>query len=384
MKVTIFCEVLGQENNGTTIAAMNLIRHLKSKGHQVTVICPDQDKKGQEGYVVLPIKHFGFIIDSILKRNGIVTAKFDYDLIYNAMKDADIIHFMVPLFIAKKASKLAKSLNKPITAGFHAQAENLTSHIFMKNCRLANHLTYKFYNNNLFTRVDAIHYPTQFIRDLFEKEIHKRTNGYVISNGVNNNFKPLQIEKSSLLKNKFCILFIGRFSKEKSHMVLLKAVKLSKHEKDIQLLFAGIGPTKNKVVKYGKKHLTNQPIIDFYSRDELISIINQCDLYCHPSEVEIEAISCLEAIACGLVPIISDSPRSATKAFAIDKMCLFNCNNSQDLANKIDYFIDNPQELSDLRNKYLKESERFEQTYCMDLMEQMLKEVVLEKEKENG
>ena len=45
MKITIICDVLGRENNGTTIAAMNLIRSLKSKGHDVTVVCPDEDKK---------------------------------------------------------------------------------------------------------------------------------------------------------------------------------------------------------------------------------------------------------------------------------------------------------------------------------------------------
>lgn len=41
MKITIVCDVLGEENNGTTIAAMNLIRSLKAKGHNVTVVCPD-------------------------------------------------------------------------------------------------------------------------------------------------------------------------------------------------------------------------------------------------------------------------------------------------------------------------------------------------------
>lgn len=33
MKILVVCDVLGKENNGTTIAAMNLIRYLKSRGH---------------------------------------------------------------------------------------------------------------------------------------------------------------------------------------------------------------------------------------------------------------------------------------------------------------------------------------------------------------
>jgi len=44
MKVTIVCDVLGTENNGTTIAAMNLVRSLRSRGHEVKIVCPDADK----------------------------------------------------------------------------------------------------------------------------------------------------------------------------------------------------------------------------------------------------------------------------------------------------------------------------------------------------
>lgn len=47
MKITIVCDVLGKENNGTTIAAMNLIRYLREHGHEVRVLCCDQDHIGK-------------------------------------------------------------------------------------------------------------------------------------------------------------------------------------------------------------------------------------------------------------------------------------------------------------------------------------------------
>ena len=47
MIVTVVCDVLGKENNGATIAGMNLIRFLKKQGHEVRILCADQDKKGQ-------------------------------------------------------------------------------------------------------------------------------------------------------------------------------------------------------------------------------------------------------------------------------------------------------------------------------------------------
>ena len=83
------------------------------------------------------------------------------------------------------------------------------------------------------------------------------------------------------------------------------------------------------------------PIMKFYSKEELCDVINYSDLYCHPSEVEIEGIACLEAVSTGLVPVISDSKRSATKYLAIDDKNLFKCNDSVDLAKKIDYWFEN-------------------------------------------
>ena len=35
VKVAVICDVLGQANNGTTIAALNLIRTLREKRHEV-------------------------------------------------------------------------------------------------------------------------------------------------------------------------------------------------------------------------------------------------------------------------------------------------------------------------------------------------------------
>ena len=63
-----------------------------------------------------------------------------------------------------------------------------------------------------------------------------------------------------------------------------------------------------------------------------------------PVEMELEGISCLEAIACGKLTIVSNSPLSATKTFAIDDKCIFKNRKPQSLANVIDYWIEHPEE----------------------------------------
>ncbi len=376
MKICVVSDVLDEENNGTTIAAMNLIRTLKAKGHEVKVVCPvTKYHKGEEDFYFVPKWKFPKVFQNIIDKNNVVIGKPKKKVFYEAMKDCDVVHVMIPLFIGPKAARYAKKkLKKPLTIGFHAQAENVSSHILgLMNSKMVNKVIYKHYYKKAYKYADCIHYPTDFIRNVFE-DIVGKTNGYVISNGVQKIFRPIESEKPEELKDKKVILFTGRLSLEKSHSILIKAISLSKYEKDIQLILAGQGPRKEEIEKLSKKLLTNQPIINFYTREELVKIINYADLYCHPAEVEIEAISCLEAICCGLVPVIANSPKCATKEFALDERSLFEVNNPESLRDKIDYWFDHPDELKEMKDKYANTSSRFDFDECMDKMELMIKD----------
>lgn len=130
------------------------------------------------------------------------------------------------------------------------------------------------------------------------------------------------------------------------------------------------------------KALKNPPIFRFFSREELVKTINSADLYVHPAEIEIEAISCLEAISCGLVPVISDSPRSATRFFALGEQNLFRCNDSKALAERIDWWLEHPAEQETCSKAYLGYTKQFDFDACMDRMEQMILETHAAKHKE--
>lgn len=375
MKVTMVCDVLGSENNGTTVAAMNLYRNLKAKGHTVKIVCPDKDKEGKEDFFVVPTVNLG-VFNNYVAKNGVTIAKCDEDILRKAIEGSDVVHILVPFSLGRHAIKICKELNIPMTASFHAQAENLSSHVFLKDSKLASKLIYNNFYNHFYKYIDAVHYPTEFIKNVFEGSVKKKTNAYVISNGVNKRFVKREVEKPEELKDKFVILFTGRYSKEKSHKVLIDAVKLSKYEKDIQLIFAGAGPLEEKLKDYSKKNLTNMPMFRFFGREEMVDCINYSDLYVHPAEIEIEAIACLEAIACGLVPVIANSPRCATKAFAMDEKNLFKNKDSKDLCKKIEYWIEHPEEKKSRSAEYLGFATEFDQDNCMDNMEKMLKDVI--------
>lgn len=383
MQVTIIAPVLGEENNGTTVATFNLINSLREKGHHVNVVCGDDFRKGQPGFYVLPKQSLG-PIDGIVKANNVVLAKMDKGIIREACRGSDVVHVTMPLFLGAKVAKfIKKELGLPVTGGFHAQAENFSSHILnWMNSDIFNRYIYKRYHAGLYQYCDGIHYPTTFIKDVFERIVGP-TPAYVVSNGVRDTFYQKDVERPDYLKGKKVILFTGRLSKEKSHAILVKAVALSKYESDIQLVFAGQGPREKQIRKLAKKRLSNQPIIKFFSFNELNDMINIADLYVHPAQIEIEAISCLEAIKCGKVPVIANSPGCATKAFALDDRSLFEVNNPRDLSDKIDYWFDHDEERKRMGKVYAQSPVVDSVEKCMDKMEDMLMEVIANAKQES-
>ncbi len=368
MIACIVCDILGEKNNGTTLAATNLIDYLKSKGHEVRVVCCDKDKNNLENYYVTPTLDLGKFCNKILEKNGVTPAKADESVLRKAIEGSDVVHLLIPFFLARRAAKIAKELNKPITASFHCQAENVTAHVFMMNFPLANTLVYKNFYKHVYQYCDIIHYPTTFIRDVFEKETHK-TNAVVISNGVNEQF--YKDVPSNRISDKFTIVCTGRYSKEKAQHLLIKATAKSKHRDDIKLVFAGAGPYENSLKKLSAKHGTDAEF-RLFPRDELLSLLHGADLYVHTAIIEIEAIACLEAIVSGLIPVINNSPRSATKAFALDGNNLFKLNDVNDLAAKIDFWYEHPELIKEYKARYKSIIANFDQKECMHKMEEML------------
>ena len=200
-----------------------------------------------------------------------------------------------------------------------------------------NNFIYKYYRDVFYNYFRHIHCPSEFIANELEKHGYS-AKLHVISNGVDKAFRVNKQKKPLEYGNKFIITMVGRFSEEKRQDLLIEAVKQSKYKNKIQLIFCGKGP-KRKELEEKARELPNKTIFGFYTKEKLIEILDYSDLYVHTSDVEIEAISCLEAIATGLVPIISDSEKSATKQFTLDRRSLFEHGNSVDLANKIDYWI---------------------------------------------
>lgn len=359
MKITVVCDALGSLDNGTAIAATALVRAMKKRGHEVVVVCSDAAKAGKEGYLVISRRG---------SENGLRGS--DREILENAVWDSDTVHVMTPFALGSAAVRLCKQHLIPVSADFYVRTDNLNARSGRNSLRAAHNAAYFRYYADLYRHADAVRFPSELSRSMFSKVIGHEVSGYVIPNGVDERFRPNGAQKPRALRDKFVILYCAPYKRGKNHRTLIDAAALSKHSEKIQLILAGSGPLKGALKKRGKK-LKNQPILTSYPYSQLPNLYNCADLYVHPARFDMDASSCMEALACGLVPLIADSPFSAAKSFAPDDRNLFEYGDASALAAKIDRIIEYPEVLEAYREQYRGITEKLSRDACMDRMEEM-------------
>ncbi|MBR2166085.1 MAG: glycosyltransferase [Paludibacteraceae bacterium] len=384
MKILFVIDSFYTTNNGTSISAQRFAGELRKRGHEVRVLCWDTPKDAQ-GDFTIPKFHLP-IFQPLCDKHDFSFAYTDKNIVHAACDWADIVHVFVPFGIEKEAIDYCNQIGKPVTAAFHIQPENMTSSVSMGKVEWFNELFYRSFRYNIYNRVRHVHVPSQFMGNMiaergYTAKIHP------ISNGIQEAFmeagekkaesRKLKVERAP--KDVFKIMMIGRLSQEKRQDVIINAVKYSKYADRIQLVFAGKGPEYEKYVELGKD-LKHQPQFIYVGRDELIKNLLDTDLYVHASDMESEAISCIEAFSTGLVPVIANSHVSATPQFALDGRSLFMPGDPKDLARAIDYWLDHPGERRVMEEKYRQFGRQYSLATSVEMFEQMLNEEIKENE----
>ncbi len=374
MIITIVMEQYGALNNGTTATAMRLGYELMKKGHTIRVLtCSNYE--GEKGEYVYQLNPYNVpIFNGIILKQGMQFASYDEEVCEEAIKGSDIVHIYLPFNIGIKVKKLCKKYNVPFTSAFHCQPENITSTIGLGKFHFINRLIYFGFRKLFYKDVNIIHCPSEMIKTQLVKH-HYKNDFRVISNGITSFFSVEKVNRPEELKNKIVLVSAGRYSKEKRQDIMIDAVLKSKYSSNIVLILCGKGPKEKYLLNKAKK-LNNQVIFKFCTQEELKEIFNYSDLYLHASDAEIEGLACMEAMACGLVPIISDSKLSATSQFALSKKCIIKKGSSTSLAESIDYFIEHPQELRELKPLYAENAKKYRIEHCIDEMEKMFNDAI--------
>ena len=379
MKILLVMDQFDTANNGTTISAQRFAQTLRARGNEVRVAAVGAPG---EGRYVMPALWFPAPAAKLIRSQGMQLAKPDKELLRQAISWADVVHFLMPFALSRAGLRIAEELGVPHTAAFHVQPENITYSIGLGKRRLANELLYRELRAHFYNRFSHVHCPSEFIAG------ELRSHGYtaqlhVISNGVDPSFCYCRSEKTPQFAGRKVLLMIGRLSAEKRQDVLIDAVARSRYSNEIQLVLAGQGPKEAALRRQGEK-LPHPPIIGFYTQQQLQQLLSMTDLYVHASDAEIEAISCIEAFSTGAVPVIADSPLSATPQFALTPYSLFPAGSAAALAGRIDYWLAHPAQRQAMGLRYAQAGKAYGLDACVARAEQMFLQAIDEQQRGAG
>ncbi|RLD33593.1 MAG: hypothetical protein DRI73_05225 [Bacteroidetes bacterium] len=358
--------------NGGTISAKRFVKELRERGHKVKIVSAIHEDPSDPDF----FKIRGFVLpgtEESLENMQFLFGRNDKHVFEKAMKDADVVQVHFPFLMARGVIKTANRLGKPVIGAFHVQPQNIMAAMGKTSKLLEQFIwfTFKFF---LFNRVKAIHCPSLFAAELLNKHgvnAHLRP----ISNGIPVEYEPGEYEKPQWFNDKMVLLNIGRHANEKRQSLLIEAVKRSKYKDNIQLMLVGRGEMTEELKTKGKE-LPVEPFIEYISFEDKLKYLNTADLYVHASFVDLESLSCLEAIGCGLPCLITDSKYSAASQFALDDRFVFKSDDAGQLALKIDYWYENMEELKSaaMKAKVLKEAETYRFAKAVNEYETLIRE----------
>jgi glycosyltransferase involved in cell wall biosynthesis len=337
LRIAFVADAYREGLGGGVVTARRFVELLR-KDHDVVVVTVGADEPGLVGLrgFELPLR--------AMKAMRWRFAVPDAPRLSSAFEGVDIVHLQHPFWLAFGALAAARRADVPVVAAFHVQPENLLYNVGLRSAPRLRGLLYRLWVRHLYDRADAVVCPSPLARQrLLEHGLRRPC--HVVSNGVPSWFQRRAPSPGDEAGDCFTILMVGRLAPEKRHDVVMDAVARCRHRERIQLVVAGSGPLEVEVRRRGAT-LPRPARIAWVHEDALLDLYSRAQLFVHASEVELEGMAVLEAMSCGLPTLVADAPESAAAGFAQHPAFLFRAGDPDDLAARIDHWVEHREELA--------------------------------------
>ena len=302
LTIALVVDTVGNQGNGTSNSALQWAAELERQGHHVRLVgigAPEYPARVNR----VPL------VSWVAAKQLMQFAEPSDTLFRTAFQGVDVVHIYMPFKFGRRAAKVAHQMGIPVTAGFHLQPENvLYSAGPLRRIPGISSFLYWLFKHWLYKHIDHIHVPTEMTASLLRAHGYK-AKLHVISNG----YSPAG---------------------------------------DIQLVIAGTGPLKQYLKFRAGRLLARKADIGFHKHADMPDLLRSGDLFVHCSIADIESVSVIEAMACGLVPVIAASELSAASQFALIDESLFPVRDAALLARRIDWWIAHQAERAEWGEKY--------------------------------
>jgi glycosyltransferase involved in cell wall biosynthesis len=307
------------------------------------------------GIVELPAFYLP-LVGGLMRRNGFVFAYPRRRTLEALFRRVDVVHVQFPFWLGLRAAAIARAVGAPLVSAFHVQPENILYNVGLSSPRAAGWI-YRLFRRRLYDRSDAVVCPSAFAME--ELRAHGlRAPAEVVSNGIPPGFGPAAAERPARHLGKALLVAAGRLAREKRLDVVIEGVRRSRHAARIQLVVTGRGP-EEAAIRRSAASLPLPAEVGYVEDAELLRLLRTADLLVHASEVELEGMAVLEALACGTPALVARAPRSAVRQFALSEDFLFRPGDPDDLARRLDALLDAPERLRAARPAALARADGF-------------------------
>jgi 1,2-diacylglycerol 3-alpha-glucosyltransferase len=313
--------------SGANVSGRRFVEALRRR-NDVTVISTDPTGEG-----MVHVPGFRLIDSRAMRENNFMFGWPSREVLEPVFSGVDVVHVQFPFRLGHGAVRLAREMGKPCVAAFHVQPQHLLYDVNIKSPALCS-VIYRSWVRNVFQPCDAVIAPSPFgCQRLRAHGLTKPT--WFVSNGARLQMK----RRTDRGGPPYLLLTAGRLAREKRQDLVIRAVALSRHRDDIQLVIAGAGPQEARLRALAER--LGVPVeIGYAADDRLVDLYDRAALLVHASEVELEGMVVVDAMAAGLPALIADARESASAALAAGPDFLFRPGDAADLARKLDRLLD--------------------------------------------
>jgi glycosyltransferase involved in cell wall biosynthesis len=279
--------------------------------------------------------------------------------LYSALKNAhaDIIHSHGYQGFPMLASALAKVQNGiPLIVTLHCG--------FRKVGRLPYLVYDSLFGRIIFHRSDRIIIVSPIEMELIGELLKVKEKIRLVPNGVDlkaiSSYLTQMRERSSQSPVK--LLFAGRLEKKKGLVFLVKAFREIAH-RDVELSIVGDGPFKQKLVRLVRKLKLQDKVRvkERLTQAELYELYAESHIFVLPSEFEAHSIALTEAMAFGLVPVVTNVGGNRFLVLnEVDGFLLDYPPEIRELSNVLLQLVDNRELLRRMSKRAVREAQQFD------------------------
>lgn len=321
--------------NGVAITVEKIKEELKKKGHEVTIVAPNNFKINK---IEKEVIRYPSLFNPVSK-------DYPFPLYPNLTKitkilgnkKPDIIHIHTPFYIGHFAKKLALYYKIPLVFTYHTRYDEYAqNYIKLLPSQIKKKLVQKSVDN-FCKKVDLIISPSASIKKELLAKI-PNLNITTIPSGLSeipkiNLSKKETRNKLGLPEDKKILLVVCRLAKEKNISLLIKSIK--KLNNDYMLIIVGGGNYENQLKKIAIKEQVIDKIIFVGSieHNKLGIYYQTADIFIYASTTETQGLIFLEALSFGL-PIVAVDCEASMEWVTPDVGILAH-NNPKDFSAKI-------------------------------------------------